>query len=175
MQKRPLLRPHSNSHFKASPTPVPQTLLDNEHGGEAEEPRFSRLKLESVRFDRTPSGRCSAVVELRCEDGTKLLGMAEGNASALGELRLTAEAALRALKAFLPSSLRMEILGVKPLRVFDANIIIVAVGTSGEGRVPGKLLGSDLADIDPIKATAKAVLNATNRLVYATIASKAPG
>jgi hypothetical protein len=139
---------------------------------DAEEPRFSRLKLESVRFNRTPSGKCSAVVELRCEDGSKLLGMADGHASALGELRLTAEATLRALKAFLPSAIRLEVLGVKPLRVFDANIIIVAIGTSGEGRVPGKLLGTDLADIDPIRATAKAVLNATNRLVYSTVASR---
>jgi hypothetical protein len=98
--------------------------------------------------------------------------MAEGNAGALGELRLAAEAVLRAIKAFLPSTIRLEILGVKPLRVFDANIIIVAVGASGEGRVPGKLLGTDLAEDDPIRATAKAVLNATNRLVFAHIASK---
>jgi hypothetical protein len=148
-----------------------QQIHDKMHE-DAEEPRFSRLKLESVRFERTPSGKCSAVVELRCEDGSKLLGMADGHASALGELRLTAEATLRALKAFLPSAIRLEVLGVKPLRVFDANIIIVAVGTSGEGRVPGKLLGTDSADIDPIRATAKAVLNATNRLVYATITTK---
>ena len=148
-----------------------QTIFsESEHGGE--EQRFSRLKLETVLFDRTPSGRCTAAVELKHEDGTKLMGMAEGHAGALGELRLVAEATLRALKAYLPSTIRLEILGVKPLRVFDANIIIVAVGTSGEGRVPGKLLGTDLADIDPIRATAKAVLNSTNRLVYATMAAK---
>jgi hypothetical protein len=139
---------------------------------EGEEPRFSRLKLETVRFDRTPSGRCSAKVELRCEDGSMLLGMAEGHASAIGELRLAADATLRALKAILPDTIRLEILGVKPLRVFDANIVIVAVGTSGDGRAPAKLLGSDLADTDPIKATTKAVLNATNRLVYATLVSR---
>jgi hypothetical protein len=110
-------------------------------------------------------------VELRTAEGATLLGLAEGNASQLGELRLTADATLRALKAFLPSSLKLEILGVKPLRVFDANIVIVAVGTSGEGRIPSKLLGSDLADADPIRATAKAVLNATNRVVYVTLAS----
>jgi hypothetical protein len=150
---------------------VQQIFREKEHG-DADDPRYSRLKLESVVFDRTPSGRCSAIVELRTDDGSKMVGMAEGNAGALGELRLTAEAALRALRAFLPSTIRLEVLGVKPLRVFDSNIIIVAVGTSGEGRVPGTLLGTDLADDDPIRATAKAVLNATNRVVFAHVASK---
>jgi hypothetical protein len=144
--------------------------------GQREEPdkqRYFRLKLESVHFDRTPSGRCSARVELRSEEGSLLLGMADGHASALGELRLTADATLRALKAILPSSLRLEILGVKQMRVFDVNIVIVAVGTGGEGKAPGKLLGTDLADADPIRATARAVLNATNRVVYATLSAQA--
>jgi hypothetical protein len=136
---------------------------------EMDEPRYSRLKLESVHFTRTPSGRCSARVELRSDDGSRLVGMAEGHASALGELRLAADAALRALQAVLPGTLRLEVLGVKQLRVFDANIVIVAVGTSGNGSAPTRLLGSDLADSDPIRATAKAVLHATNRLVHASM------
>jgi hypothetical protein len=150
---------------------VPDNFPEHDQDG-IEEVRHPRLRLESVRFERTPSGHCSATVELKTEDGSRLLGMAEGSASALGELRLTADAALRAIRAFLPSTIRLEILGVKPLRVFDANIVIVAVDISGEGRPPGKLLGSDLADTDPIRATAKAVLNATNRLVYAKMMSR---
>jgi hypothetical protein len=134
--------------------------------------RAPRLKLETVSFQRTPSGRCSARVELSYHDGSRLLGMSEGHASALGELRLTAEATVRALSAALPGDLRLEVLGVKPLRVFDANIVIVAVGTTGDNRAPAKLLGTDLADNDPIRATAKAVLNATNRLVGATVTSR---
>jgi hypothetical protein len=146
--------------------------LDVELHEGLEEPRLPRLRLESVRFDRTPSGRCSAVVELRSVDGSKLVGMAEGHASAIGELRLAADASLRALRAFLPSSFHLEILGVKPMRVFDANIVIVAVGASQDGKPPLKLLGSDLAEADPIRATAKAVLHATNRLVYAVLVAR---
>lgn len=150
---------------------MPENFPEVEQDG-MEEARHPRLRLETVRFERTPTGHCSATVELRTEDGSRLLGMAEGSASALGELRLTADAALRAIRAFLPSTIRLEILGVKQLRVFDANIVIVAVDVSGDGRPHGKLLGSDLADSDQIRATAKAVLNATNRLVYATLMSR---
>ena len=101
-----------------------------------------------------------------------MLGMAEGNASAIGELRMMADATLRALKAWFPSTTKLEILGVKPLRVFDANIVIVAVGMSSDDGPPSKLIGSDLADTDPIMATAKAVLNATNRVALKPMAAR---
>jgi hypothetical protein len=82
----------------------------------------------------------------------------------MGDLRVAAEAALHALENFAGGALAFELAGIKALRAFDANIVIVAVGLrKGEG--PTRLLGSYLAEQDPVRAAVVAVLNATNRIL----------
>jgi hypothetical protein len=123
-----------------------------------------RLKFSNFRFARTQSGLCTAEVTLEWLDGVTVVGRASGQSSPMGDLRVAAEAALHALESFAGGALSFELAGIKALRAFDANIVIVAVVVrKGEG--PNRLLGSYLAEQDPVRAAVVAVLNATNRLL----------
>jgi hypothetical protein len=130
-----------------------------------------RLRFSAFRFVRTPSGVCTAEVELEWVDGVKVLGRASGQSSPMGDLRVAAEASLKALESFAGGALEFELAGIKALRAFDANIVIVALGLKkGEG--PQRLLGAYLAESDPVRAAVVAVLNATNRLLGNFIATR---
>jgi hypothetical protein len=130
-----------------------------------------RLRFVDFRFGRTPQGACHAEVELEWLDGMRVQGKATGTSSELGDLRCAAEAAIDAIERFSESALELELLGVKALRAFDANIVIVSVEVKrGEG--PRRLLGSYLAEQDPIRASVVAVLNATNRVLGNFIATR---
>jgi hypothetical protein len=130
-----------------------------------------RLRFSAFRFVRTPSGLCTAEVELEWVDGVTVVGRASGQSSPMGDLRVAAEAALKALESFAGGALSFELAGIKALRAFDANIVIVAVGLrKGEG--PQRLLGAYLAESDPVRAAVVAVLNATNRLLGNFIATR---
>lgn len=129
----------------------------------------SQLKRERLRFtgfamNRTPSGLCNAEVSLEWLEGTKVTGTAKGHTSPMGDYRIAADATLRALEQFAQGALQFELVGVKAMRAFDANVVIVAVHVlRGEG--PKRLLGAHLAETDPMRSTVLAVLNATNRLL----------
>jgi len=92
-----------------------------------------------------------ALRKLEWLDGVTVVGRATGQSSPMGDLRVAAEAALHALESFAGGALAFELAGIKALRAFDANIVIVAVGLrKGEG--PTRLLGSYLAEQDPVRA-----------------------
>jgi hypothetical protein len=130
-----------------------------------------RLRFSDFQFTRTPSGICSAEVQLEWVDGVTVTGKATGQSSPMGDLRVAAEASLKALESFSGGVFAFELAGIKALRAFDANIVIVAVGLrKGEG--PQRLLGSYLAERDPVRAAVIAVLNATNRLLGNFIATR---
>jgi hypothetical protein len=130
-----------------------------------------RLRFSTFRFVRTPSGLCTAEVELEWVDGVTVVGRASGQSSPMGDLRVAAEAGLKALESFAGGALEFDLAGIKALRAFDANIVIVAVGVrKGEG--PQRLLGAYLAESDPVRAAVVAVLNATNRLLGNFIATR---
>ena len=104
-------------------------------------------------------------------EGERVTGKAEGVTSTLGDLRVAADAALRAIEQFSDGTLRFELVGVKTMRAFDANIVIVSVGQRRpEGQI--RLLGSFLAEEDQPRAAALAVLNATNRLLSTYLATR---
>ncbi len=130
---------------------------------------LSQLKRERLRFtgfemNRTPAGQCAAEVHLEWLDGASVTGQAKGHTSPLGDYRIAAEATLRALEQFSKGALQFELVGVKAMRAFDANVVIVAVHViRGEG--PKRLLGAHLAESDPMRSTVLAILNATNRLL----------
>lgn len=127
--------------------------------------------MSNFRFVRTQSGVCSAEVELEWVDGVKVTGKANGPSSPMGDLRVAAEATLKALEGFSKGAILFELSGVKALRAFDTNVVIVAVSLrQGEG--PQRLMGSYLAERDPIRAAVYAVLNATNRLLGNFIATR---
>ena len=132
--------------------------------------RRERLRFSDFRFQRTTDGRCMAEVELEWVDGIKVRGSASGQSSATVDLRVAAEAALRALEKFVEGNLAFELIGVKAIRAFDANVVIVSVSNRKTG--PQRLLGSCLVEGDPVRGAAVAVLSATNRVMGNFIATR---
>jgi hypothetical protein len=124
-----------------------------------------RLKFSEFVLDRLASGRCRARVTLSWQDTEEWLGESEGLASQSGELRCAAEACVIALTKATKSELRFELLGVKAVRAFDANVVIVSLSLLN-GNETQRLVGCFLTeDADPTRGAALAVLNATNRIL----------
>ena len=130
--------------------------------GEAAQSKSDRLRFGSFTFTRSPAGRVIAQVELEHE-GKQFLGRAEGQSSPVGDLRLGAEAAMQAVEQFSQGGLGLELMGVKLVRAFDANVVIVSC-TQRTARGT-RLVGCYLADRDAVRGAALAVLNATNRVL----------
>lgn len=130
--------------------------------------RRERLGFGNFTFTRSPAGRCVAQVDLEY-DGRKVSGKCEGQSSPLGDLRLGAEAAMNAIDSFTDGRLKLELLGVKLVRAFDANVVIVSCAQRSARSQ--RLVGCYLADRDVVRGAALAVLNATNRVLgnYLTI------
>jgi hypothetical protein len=131
--------------------------------------RRERLGFGSFTFTRSPAGRCVVQVELEY-DGKRFVGRTEGQSSPIGDLRLGAEAAMQAVEAFAAGGLGLELMGVKLVRAFDANVVIVSV-TQRTARGT-RLVGCYLADRDSVRGAALAVLNATNRVLGNYIATR---
>jgi hypothetical protein len=71
---------------------------------------------------------------------------------------------VHALAQAVPDGMVFELLGVKAVRAFDATVVIVSLSTNGEGS-DQRVVGSVLTELDPGRAAALAVLNATNRIL----------
>jgi hypothetical protein len=125
--------------------------------------RRERVKFADFSFTRTPAGQCSAEVTLEW-DGSLYSGRSIGQSSPLGDFRVSAEAALRALDDLTRGSLQLELLGVKHIRAFDANLVLVSVSVRDNGQYT-RLVGCYLAETDTRRGAAMAVLNATNRVL----------
>jgi hypothetical protein len=132
--------------------------------------RRERLKFSDFSFTRTPSGQCTAEVALEW-DNVIYTGRSSGQSSPLGDFRLSAEAALRALAEFAKGELHFELLGIKHVRAFDSNLLIVSVAVR-EGTETTRVVGCYLAETDTRRGAAMAVLNATNRMLGNFIATK---
>jgi hypothetical protein len=122
------------------------------------------MRFEVFGFERRPSGGCRARVQLSWTDGREFVGESEGVTSQAGELRCSAEAAVRALEQAVNPDVVLELLGVKAVRAFDATVVIVSLSVRSEGNV-WRMVGSYLTETDPPRGAALAVLNATNRVL----------
>jgi hypothetical protein len=131
-----------------------------------------RLRFTNFVFHRAPSGTCRSEVELEWMEGERVTGKAEGVTSTLGDLRVAADASLRAIEQFSDGTLRFELVGVKTMRAFDANIVIVSVLATHGGGPQQRLLGCHLAEDDPLRSAVVAVLHATNRVLGNFIATR---
>lgn len=139
--------------------PDPQATASDAAASKRERLRFSDFK-----FTRTQAGQCAAEVDLEFSPGTRYTGRAQGQSSTMGDLRVAADAAIKALAVFSDGQLEFELIGVKTVRAFDANLIIVSVVLK-DPVSPARLLGAYLADGDMARGAALAVLNATNRIL----------
>ncbi len=125
----------------------------------------NRLRFEAIDFECFPDGRCTASVELEGKGGEHFQGRAEGTHTLQGGLRAGALAALRATESAAEGRLKLEFVGVKAVRAFDAWVTIAAVRARSEAKAYN-LLGSyaDLEDPTP-RSAALALLDATNRVM----------
>jgi hypothetical protein len=124
--------------------------------------RRERLNFSSFTFTRSPSGRCVVHVELEY-DNKRYTGTCEGQSSPIGDLRLGSEAAMQAIEAFSDGNLGLELMGVKLVRAFDSNVVIVSLTQRAQRGT--RLVGCFLADQEPVRGAALAVMNATNRVL----------
>lgn len=132
--------------------------------------RQERLRFSDFALERTTAGVVTCKLALELGD-TTVRGQAVGNGSAAGDSRLGAQAALHALEVFSGGELVFELIGVRVVRAFDANVVIISLVQHSE-RGREKLLGCYLAEDDPVRGAALAVLNATNRVVSSYIVSR---
>ena len=126
-------------------------------------PDRTRLKFVDFDFSTLPSGRCRSRVVLEWKQGASHEGTAEGLGSQTGELRCAAEATVEALEQAVDGKVKMELLGVKAVRAFDAVVVIVSLSChNGSAQ---RVVGSYLSEDELPRGAALAVLNATNRLL----------
>ena len=127
-------------------------------------PLSERLRFAEFVLDRLPNGRCRARVGLTWKDSEQFSGENEGLGSQAGELRCSAQACVEALSQAVQGEMAFELLGVKAVRAFDAIVVIVSLSARQESRA-SRLVGAYLAEADPPRGAALAVLNATNRIL----------
>lgn len=127
-------------------------------------PHPDRLRFAGFDFRKLPSGVGSAAVTLEWKAAERFVGRAEGVSSAFADLRLAVEATLRALAEFTRHKDTFELVGVKSVRAFDANVVMVSVMARRDGK-PVQLVGCRIADGDPLRSAVLATLQATNRLL----------
>lgn len=126
-----------------------------------------RLRFVSADLDRLPGSRLRITVTLS-DEGTEHRGESEGVGDRQVELRLAARAALDAVGAALGRPGFVELVGLKQIRAFDAELVLVAVRTADD---PGRrLLGAVPVDGDPCRTAAVATLDAVNRVVARDLA-----
>jgi len=126
-------------------------------------PGRERLKFVEFEFANLPSGRCRSRVVLEWREGVSFEGSAEGIGSQTGELRCAAEATVQALEQAVDGKVKLELLGVKAVRAFDAVVLIVSL--SCHNGTAQRVVGSYLSEDELPRGAALAVLNATNRLL----------
>lgn len=130
----------------------------------------TRLRLVGCRVEHGRGAVTHAIVE--CDgpaEGQTTVGRQEGSTCPGGDLRLAALATLDVISQATCGALRLELIGVKPIRAFDTNLIVVAVLAHHEGQVT-RIVGSAIADDNVVMGTARATLHALNRLASPLLA-----
>ncbi|HET7459695.1 MAG TPA: hypothetical protein VFJ82_00550 [Longimicrobium sp.] len=126
----------------------------------APEPR-RRVRFVSARVSTPRTGGAHAAVELEWA-GRTVLGEVEGESGYALELRLAAMATLTALDQVMDGRVKFQMVGIKPFRAFDSDVVVALVRSDVDGK---SLIGAALAADDPYRAASVAVLNATNRIL----------
>jgi hypothetical protein len=143
-------------------------LVTDTSAADAGEARL-RLRLDAVRAASTPQGKCTVEVDVSGPDGSRATGRVAGLRSPLGDARLVAEATLKATEVWSGDALGFELVGVKPLRAFDAVVMVVSA-TVTRGAAPQRLLGCAVSADDQARAIALATLSTVNGVVGRHIA-----
>ncbi|HSJ31979.1 MAG TPA: hypothetical protein VK933_11135 [Longimicrobiales bacterium] len=95
--------------------------------------------------------------------GSEYTGTAAGEKGDAVELRTVSSASLAAIAALVPHDVKVRLAGVKLMRAFDAEMVVVSLYRPDDE--PHNLVGAVVAGDDPRRAAATAVLAALNRLL----------
>lgn len=121
-----------------------------------------RVRFVRVELQRPRVGHVVAEVDLEWASA-HFTGSAEGEGGPVGELRLCAQATLRAIEATLEGELKFQLVGVKATRIFDNDLVAVLIHS--DDAPDHRLIGVSLVSLDVYHSAALAVLNATNRVL----------
>jgi hypothetical protein len=121
-----------------------------------------RIKFSKIERIMERSGNVRMRVSLEWNGDLKV-GEATGENGDLLEQRTAATAALVALEAVVGESLGIKLVGVKHVRAFDEELMVVAMYRPGPPAQ--RLVGSVSIDNDARRAAAVAVLNGLNRIL----------
>jgi len=122
----------------------------------------SRHRVRFVSIDRVmePENRVRIRIQLEW-DGEIKVGTALGEAGEFIELRTAAVAAVNALEAVVGEPLHVKVVGVKQVRAFDTELMVVSMHRTGNPTQ--RLVGAVPGGRDPRASAAIAVLNGMNR------------
>lgn len=128
-----------------------------------------RTRFVDIQVTMEPDNRLRARVTLEWA-GTETVGEAVGEKGAAIELRTAATAALDALEKVIGQPLGIRLVGVKHVRAFDADLMVVSLYRAGSPaqKLPGVVTMGE----DPRRAAALAVLNALNRTLGNYLATR---
>lgn len=121
-----------------------------------------RVRFVELRRNLRADQRIDFAVTLEWA-GEEFVGDAVGEKGPAIELRTTATAALAAVAALVPGEMQIKLAGVKLVRAFDAELVVVSLYRPDA--VPHNLVGAVVAGDDAPRAAAAAVLSALNRLL----------
>jgi hypothetical protein len=122
----------------------------------------TRVRLDGASCAAVDERTRRAEVKLEWR-GESYTATAVGEPGAAIELRLVAEAALQAIHRLRPEVEDIRLVGVKPTRAFDADLMVASLYRAGPPAQ--RLVGAVLVGDDPQRAAAAAVLGALNRLL----------
>lgn len=149
--------------------PTTSEALSHSSGANSIEPSV-RIRLVSCRLERRPSAISRVVVEFSGPGTDEVIScQRQDTACPAGDLRLAALATLDAVSQATRGALQIELIGAKPMRAFDTNLVVVAALAHHEGGTT-KIIGAAIADEDLLLTTARATLAAVNRLASPLLA-----
>lgn len=121
-----------------------------------------RVRFVDMSRNQLPDQQVSYRITLEW-NGREVQGEASGEKGDALELRTVAAASLAAVLQLAPDDLEVRLAGVKQVRAFDAELIVISMYRTGAQ--PTNLVGAVVAGDDPRRAGANAVLSALNRLL----------
>ena len=126
--------------------------------------RRDRQRVRFMELKRSEQHDQQIAYTVRLEwAGTEYTGTVAGEKGDAVELRTISSASLAAIAALVPHDVKVRLAGVKMVRAFDAEMVVVSLYRPDDE--PHNLVGAVVAGEDPRRAAATAVLNALNRLL----------
>lgn len=124
-----------------------------------------RVRFESVERSEH-HGRVTVTVRLEW-GGQVHEASATGDEGSAIELKTTASATVNALEQLTGQDLGLRVIGAKPIRAFDSDLVVASLIRVGAGHQ--HLVGAVVVSAGPLEGAALAVLSALNRILGNTL------